>query len=443
MENAPISSARPPRPRRVQSFHQRPASPRSEPMPTQPDPIPLRELADETAPPKRPGQDALYYGHFVHAFCDFCHKAGVTHLPDERLAELAGAYLDITTVSGSPSPNVRRTRRRAVRALLKTALRRGVIIPDPFATTCDRVVAGEDVPLSVLLASYIPNGLDQAAWERVRPDFLTMAAQALEGDAGIERRSLCGFLSRLLVWCDQQSIPLEPSAILDTGVIDRHLRWRFSEGTGSYTAGRSVLTRAGFALLPRVVHRPVRRSHAKPPYTADEKGDLVGWVQTLTGRCRHLWVPVVLGLGGGFDVTDFRFLRGTHFTRRNGLVVVHDPSERQYPVVIEPEWEDDAFRLAEEAGENYVYQPNCRARMNRGFVSALLWAAGAPPAGTPNLDCRRLRTTWLVNHLQRGTDVNVLMRAAGLTSLGTLDRYLEFLSCPPEEEFLRILRGDR
>lgn len=73
-------------------------------MPATPDPIPLAELAKETANQNHSAAYAQDTARFVYGFCAFCDQAGVTHVPDERLADLAKAYLDVATISGSALP---------------------------------------------------------------------------------------------------------------------------------------------------------------------------------------------------------------------------------------------------------------------------------------------------------------------------------------------------
>lgn len=95
-----------------------------------------------------------------------------------------------------------------------------------------------------------------------------------------------------------------------------------------------------------------------------------------------------------------------------------------------------------QAPGGYLVRPSYMRRNSRHFVSEIVKAAGPRPEGTPSLDCRRLRTTWIVHHLRCGTDASVLLRAAGLASFASLDRYLDFVEWPGDDEAFRSLRGD-
>jgi hypothetical protein len=52
-----------------------------------------------------------------------------------------------------------------------------------------------------------------------------------------------------------------------------------------------------------------------------------------------------------------------------------------------------------------------------------------------------MRTTWIVNHLQRGTPVKPLMRAAGVESLEAFTRYVDFLRSLPDSDYRQVLRA--
>jgi hypothetical protein len=63
------------------------------------------------------------------------------------------------------------------------------------------------------------------------------------------------------------------------------------------------------------------------------------------------------------------------------------------------------------------------------------------PPETPPITVRRLRNTWLVNHLTNRVDVFTLMRAAGLESLESISRLALFVADISDADRIAQLRG--
>lgn len=383
----------------------------------------------------------------IHAFVAACAEAGITEVPDPRLSAVALPFVDrATTRSVVPSDSSKSMRRAAVRALLRVAVKRGVLVPDPYATNYDRVVAGQDFPVAMRVKTYIPKGLPPEAWDRVRPTFEDWVPRAIAADAGLPYNGLTTHLSRHLIWCDECGIPRDVRRALDSHTIDRSLRTRKDMAEGARSAARSILGRVGQALGPQSHPLPIARSKGLAPYSQAEEKAIIRWILAIPeGKATAgLWPVVVFGLGAGFDVPAFRWLRGTHVSRQGRFVVVHDSTERDYPVAFLPKWEKEALRLAEAAGEGFIIHPSINDRAVKGLVSSLITLLGPPPPGTPGLDTRRLRATWIVHQMRRGIDPTVLLGASGVGTWGTFDRYREFVPAWPDtdEEAFAVLRGD-
>ncbi len=432
--------------RKVRTVRQRKAPPAPEPMHAL-DSIPIVQLVPVTeaaiAADCTPNYGAPQISR-LRKFVARCEAAGVTQLPDDRLATVAKAYVESHTGrKGSPSPSEKDQRRAVIRRLLKAAVRAGVVVLDPFDLPFDAVLAGEDLPIAVKVKAFRANGRDAEAFERVRSVFESIVTRAVTADPGIPIPRLSNFLCDLLIWCDGESIPLEADRVLSYRVVDRHLSERYDAKGGSYSSARSTLFRAEQAISPSPPRRAARRASRNPGYTEAEQAAMIRWARSLTGLARNFWVLLVLGLGAGFDMPGMRNLRGTHIFRVGDFVVAHDPAQREFPVCFEPEWAEEAMLLAEAAGDNYLLCPNRRDRTNRAFLSGVRQAAGPPPAGTPRPSCPRLKTTWMARHLDRGTDAMVLVRAAGLKGFGSIDHFFKLIEWPGDDEAFRRLRGDR
>jgi hypothetical protein len=63
--------------------------------------------------------------------------------------------------------------------------------------------------------------------------------------------------------------------------------------------------------------------------------------------------------------------------------------------------------------------------------------------GHPRFSASRLRSTWLVTHLARGTRLSELARAAGMQGVTVLSDLLEFVPAVDDEQAVAMLRGVR
>lgn len=306
------------------------------------------------------------------------------------------------------------------------------------------MLAGHDFPIEARIGAYVPHGLPADRWARVRPVFEDWATRASRADATLPHNGLTTALSRHLLWCDANGIPLDPRRALDPVTIDRALRSRKQLTEGSRSSGRSILARVGQALGPEAHPMPLSRVRAADPYEDEEFGSLVRWVLSFPGdkAISGLWPALVLGAGVGFDVASMRHLRGTHVSRRGRFVVVHDPGDREHGVPFLPRWEDEGLRLAEAAGEDYIVHPAIRNRMVRGLVTSLGHLAGPPPPATPTFQVRRLRATWMVHQMRRGIPPVVLLKGLGVGTWGTFNRYAHHVSWPGDDIAFDMLRGD-
>lgn len=416
-----------------------------------PDPLPIRELAEEAQAALADSfseQWAYDVSRHVRDFVRCAAHDGITRLPDDRLPAFAAEFLARLTIHvASPSEETHALRRAAVRAVCKAGVRRGLDISDPFDSAYDRVVAGEDLSIVRRARVYRPKDVDRTAWAHVQPVFVDICTRAVSADAAVDYERLRSFLSGLLLWSVGEGITLKAEAVLDDRHIDRYLIDRYGLESDSFSSGRSTLYRAALALQPRVVRRPVKRLDPLRGYTEPEVEALTRWGMAALsggGAGAAMWALLILGLGVGFDTPALRYLKGCHVSRQDDLVVVFDPEVRDVPVAVEPEWAQAVFDLAAEVGpDGYLVHPSYKRRKASSLAGNIIKCAEPRPPDAPHLDCRRLRTTWILGHLLRGTDARVLLRAAGLMCFGSFDRYLDLMEPATAEEVLRGLRGDR
>lgn len=187
---------------------------------------------------------------------------------------------------------------------------------------------------------------------------------------------------------------------------------------------------------PRLFPRTGSPRLAHPPYAEEETEALTDWALRCDGEVganlRSILAPC---LGAGADPSMLRTLRGRHIYWWGGHLVMHDWSKRVHPVAVSATWAREIERLADAAGPHgFLVRPGVRNRASRSLISGIVSGAGPTPEGVPAFDCRRLRATWILHHLQCGTDASILLRAAGLTSFRSLDPYLDLVEWPGDDE---------
>ena len=178
-----------------------------------------------------------------------------------------------------------------------------------------------------------------------------------------------------------------------------------------------------------------------PPYSAPEvqllRSDALG--QPTASRRRAARALLALGLGTGLDgrwVTRV----GARDVVRSALgvhVVVGEPAARH--VVARAQWEDELVALAATAGDEFLVGGRSMSARRTGHLTAQLLV----PTGHPRLAPARLRSTWLVAHLEAGTRLPELARAAGLQGVTVLSDLLVHVEPLGAEDAAAMVRGVR
>lgn len=172
----------------------------------------------------------------------------------------------------------------------------------------------------------------------------------------------------------------------------------------------------------------------------------VARVQPTPELTRQVSLLVGLGAGAGIDSTDLKRLHGrdavdhgpeigieVHVTnlRRSKDNTLH---ERRRTVWVLREYEDLVRAGLQGVRPNQLLLGRDAERAN---VAASVYARAALHGDVPELAQSRLRSTWLATHLQRATPLNLLLRAAGLTTARTL---VELIAHLPQHDDAKVLR---
>jgi len=118
------------------------------------------------------------------------------------------------------------------------------------------------------------------------------------------------------------------------------------------------------------------------------------------------------------------------------LVKVGEPAARE--VVALARWEDDIVDLARTAGTEFLVGGRSTSRNRTGHLVARLQV----PTGHPPFAPARLRSSWLLWHLECGTRVPELCRAVGIQGPAVLSDLLTLVSPMPSASVQAMLRGE-
>lgn len=244
-------------------------------------------------------------------------------------------------------------------------------------------------------------------------------------------------------------VPLERNQMLDPDMIAFYVANVTDISKSSRTTRRACLLRMCDFLLPdmrRTVRmQPIGKEPAARPYSSEEIARLrkIATEQD-TPYLRHsAWTLVVLGLGAGLASGDLLEVRREDiFEDERGVFVRVRHSNRCVPRVVPilDEFADEAMVLAScvQPGA-WVFRSN-RNTCGHGNVAA--WARRLRGEGELRINLTRMRSTWIVRHLNAGVPLAALMRASGVTTCTGFDRYIPYLDEPTADEILSLMQAD-
>ncbi|MFF1876585.1 tyrosine-type recombinase/integrase [Leifsonia sp. NPDC058230] len=246
-----------------------------------------------------------------------------------------------------------------------------------------------------------------------------------------------------VAWCvNEQGLPMTANVVFSRQAIDAYVTLENKgRAEGTRRNYRAMLMRISEVVAP-AEHpdslTPLSRKRIATPYAPPEMSQFRFWAvgqQTAQKRYRAR-LMLVLCAGAGLRPSDIAHLykRDVVIDDRGVLVNVRGDRPRIVPLL--REWEAWMLPLLDEADDEHPLwgEPNRRDRSNL-LSSFTQYTAGTYPRGD------RLRATWLVHHLQAGTPIKELLRAAGFDKFENLPRYLEFVTSLEVDEYRAALRG--
>jgi hypothetical protein len=268
-----------------------------------------------------------------------------------------------------------------------------------------------------------------------------MAAELDLGTTPSDRRTRRQLL-RLSQWASAQGMALDREIILDPDTVERFVLTALG-GERSRATSRAALRKVGSLLTKRAPWEPrptaIPRRQLAPPYSTEEiriiSSDAAR--QPTPSRQRAAWALVLLGLGAGLDGRWATRVSGRDVTQSAwGVTVkVGEPCPRS--VVVLGGLEDPLSAMAAAAGDDFLVGGRSTSNRRTGQLTERL----VTPTGHPRLAPARLRSTWLLWHLEAGTRLPELCRAAGLRGPGVLGDLFEFAEAMDEDIAVEMLRA--
>ncbi|TDW30348.1 hypothetical protein [Cryobacterium psychrophilum] len=290
--------------------------------------------------------------------------------------------------------------------------------------------------------AYVPQ-MNAAYWSHIG-DFVRAAVVDAAPGTVYSERELYAAATPLTLWAWQTAaMPLERDVIFAVRTIERFTAVGLSHygSKASRNTLRSRLLRISEALLdaeaPPVL-RPLGGSDPSAPYTARDVVTLKSWAiaQTTAERRSNAESLLALGLGAGLAGREIVNLTIGDIRADHDGVLITVRGERARVVPVLREWERAlAERVDGCQDETWAFREQ-HAGANRNLITDFVSRA----EGKIRLQARRMHSTWIVQHLEAGTPLVPLMRAAGLQSPEALDRFLRFVREPDATYFRNALR---
>lgn len=274
---------------------------------------------------------------------------------------------------------------------------------------------------------------------------LRLLLDDVDGRTPYSRLEMQVALKRFLAWAEVEGI-IEVADWAQMFSV-RHIERFVQGGLPDYTISskstiRSRLMRVSELMLDpqsrRVRPLVVGPLKALPPYTDSEVREFHSWAssQTTPQRQRSATVLLALGLGAGLSASEIAEARRGDLAEVDGAlsVTVRGNRPREVPFVSLWAAELSSFLYPDDDPSKFLFRPE-RTRSWPNVISNFSAGSLIRP------QTQRLRATWVVAQLDQGTNVGVLVQAAGVDSLEAFTRYLPFLANVRDEDAREQLTG--
>lgn len=245
-------------------------------------------------------------------------------------------------------------------------------------------------------------------------------------------------------WLVAEGEPVETATLTDLELIERYVQVGMAGQAEATRATRRSTLRSISARVSPDVPRPemIAYRRARAPYEAWQVARFLelAAAQPTLARRRSCTALLALGLGCGLDRQDLAWVRGTDVTNGPGgaVTVIVSGGPRPRSVVALGDYAPLIASCAARQGERLLIGGWERGRHN---VTTPVLERMVTDQRLPRVVPSRLRSTWLVRHLNLRTPLAVLLPAAGLQSSRTLDDLLRYADAVGDDAAAALLQG--
>jgi integrase len=289
---------------------------------------------------------------------------------------------------------------------------------------------------------YRPRDVPADLWESQLRGFVVPAVAAAKPVGTASMQQFARVLTLISAWCVEQAIPLEVDSVLDPDTVERfcaaglkHLSSRATYRAVLRRLGRELTTSAPWEPRPE----PIPRRQVARPYSPAEMLAVVEDAsrQSSASKRRAALTLIALGAGAGLDGRWVASVKRSAVIRRGPVVGVEvgPPRPRRIPVL--ERYAELLLDLTADHDEGYLIGGTSTHRNRLSRFIAILERG----KGHPRLSVTRLRSTWIVEHLRRGTRLPELLEAAGTSRIESFDALVGFVEPMAAEDAAAMLRG--
>lgn len=266
-------------------------------------------------------------------------------------------------------------------------------------------------------------------WQTIKP-YTERVVQVTAPLTTYSEKELYPAASRLILFAwATANLPLEDEVVFAPAQINRFVQHHFGEyGRAGKNTMRARLRRMSEALLGEAASgsfRALGKSDASRPYTDSEIARLLSWVASQPSSERRTSAGALLALGFGVGLTGREIigLQMEDITADAVGLVIRVRGDRERFVPVHPAWVGLLEERLSSGASTWAFREGQRG----GNVNLVSDFTNRAPRPSVELQTRRMRASWVVGHLTRGTPLDVLMAGAGLQSAEALDRFLPFV----------------
>jgi hypothetical protein len=292
-----------------------------------------------------------------------------------------------------------------------------------------------------IILEFRPLQISSADWNAVGPGIRAVVLKSACSPA--TARKHLTHTAAFAIWARTEGADIV-EALNDADWIERYVAvgmagYRESTRATRRSALRCIARRTAPSSTPKA--EAISYRVLKPPYESWQVRRFVELAESQPTKAqrRNLGAVLALGLGAGLDGRDMAWVRGVDV--RRGVSALHvrvSGGSRPREVVVLDRFADRIEDSAAGMGDGLVIGGQTLGRHN---VTSVALGRMIGDRALPTLLASRLRSTWLVTHLNMRTPLPILLPAAGLKTarpLGDLLAYTEPISV---DDATKLLRG--